>query len=124
MKYRKTILMGIVSAAALTAMTACGQNNNTVENAHRYDKVNDVTSGVYGDGTREDTLGDDLEDAGDDIRDGVENAADDVRDGVKDAADGVRDGAEELGEDIRDGAEDMKEKTDDAAKDTEKEMNQ
>ena len=91
MKNRKTALLGVVFAAALMAMTACGQKNTDRQDTGGENMINDVTNGTdQKDQTNQnDTLGDDMENAGEDLKDGAEDAADGVMDGAEDLMDGT-----------------------------------
>lgn len=107
MKNRKMAMLGMVFAAALTAMTACGQKNTDSQDTGKENMVNDVTNGTdrQDQTNQDDTLGDDIEDAGEDLKDGAEDAIDGVRDGAEDVVDGVKDGTEDIVDGVEDGTQ-------------------
>lgn len=92
MKNTKKILVGLLLAAALCMVTACGNtdknnsgNNSAVENNQNADN-SDNEKGTAG-STRDDGI---VGDTGEAIKDGAEELGDDIRNGVDDAEDSMR----------------------------------
>jgi hypothetical protein len=98
-KWKKFILC-MMMTGVLFSFAACSSGmdtdgtdtNGSGADSDYNENVNSVTDGRDDD----DSLGDDLENAGDDIMDGVD-----------DVGDGIADGVEDLGDDIEDGVDNM-----------------
>ena len=86
--------------------TACGQSNmDNQNNSNKDNTVNDVTNGTDRNNNTDqnDTLGDDMENLGDDVRDGANDTVDGIQEGADDVIDGVQRGANDVVDGVQNG---------------------